>query len=116
VSDTNGDQSEIHWRFSQIKGIIEEQPTDVDLISCVEFSDEGEFLATGDKGGRVVIFQRNQVSTSIHGKFNFNFRHGITRVSGPANSTFIQHFNLMSRNSTTSSRWRSKRKLTKSNG
>lgn len=42
----NGGQSseEIHWRFSQIKGIIEEQPTDVDLISCVEFSDDGEFL------------------------------------------------------------------------
>lgn len=52
---------DIHWRFSQVKGIIEtdEQPTDVDLISCVEFSDDGEFLATGDKGGRVVIFQRN---------------------------------------------------------
>ncbi|CAD5215494.1 unnamed protein product [Bursaphelenchus okinawaensis] len=53
---------DIHWRFSQVKGIIEsdEQPTDVDLISCVEFSDDGELLATGDKGGRVVIFQRNQ--------------------------------------------------------
>ncbi|KAI6201475.1 Serine/threonine-protein phosphatase 2A 55 kDa regulatory subunit B [Aphelenchoides besseyi] len=60
----NGAQvnEDIHWRFSQVKGIIEsdDQPTDVDLISCVEFSDDGEFLATGDKGGRVVIFQRNQ--------------------------------------------------------
>ena len=32
-----------------------------DIISCVEFSDDGELLATGDKGGRVVIFQRDQV-------------------------------------------------------
>ncbi|KAI4893770.1 hypothetical protein NFI96_033963, partial [Prochilodus magdalenae] len=29
-----------------------------DVISAVEFSQSGEFLATGDKGGRVVIFQR----------------------------------------------------------
>jgi hypothetical protein len=31
---SNGSQSgeEIHWRFSQIKGIIEEQPTDGMII------------------------------------------------------------------------------------
>ena len=28
-----------------------------DIISCVEFNQDGELLATGDKGGRVVIFQ-----------------------------------------------------------
>jgi WD40 repeat protein len=52
----------IQWRFSQIKGNLdnEDSPTDADLISCVEFSPDGEFLATGDKGGRVVIFQRDQ--------------------------------------------------------
>ena len=32
-----------------------------DIISCVEFNHDGELLATGDKGGRVVIFQRDQV-------------------------------------------------------
>lgn len=30
-----------------------------DIISCVEFNNNGELLATGDKGGRVVIFQRD---------------------------------------------------------
>lgn len=30
-----------------------------DIISTVEFNHDGEFLATGDKGGRVVIFQRD---------------------------------------------------------
>ena len=30
-----------------------------DIISCVEFNQDGELLATGDKGGRVVIFQVN---------------------------------------------------------
>ena len=29
-----------------------------DIISAVEFNHDGELLATGDKGGRVVIFQR----------------------------------------------------------
>ena len=31
----------------------------VDIILTVEFSHDGEFLAIGDKGGRVVIFQRD---------------------------------------------------------
>lgn len=31
-----------------------------DIISCVEFNSDGELLATGDKGGRVVIFQRDK--------------------------------------------------------
>jgi hypothetical protein len=30
-----------------------------DIISCVEFNHDGEMFATGDKGGRVVIFQRD---------------------------------------------------------
>ncbi|TNM99272.1 hypothetical protein fugu_013836 [Takifugu bimaculatus] len=32
--------------------------TEADIISTVEFNHNGELLATGDKGGRVVIFQR----------------------------------------------------------
>lgn len=31
-----------------------------DIISCVEFNSTGELLATGDKGGRIVIFQQEQ--------------------------------------------------------
>lgn len=31
-----------------------------DIISTVEFNYTGDLLATGDKGGRVVIFQREQ--------------------------------------------------------
>lgn len=37
-----------------------------DIISTVEFDHTGDYLATGDKGGRVVLFERNeQVSTSF---------------------------------------------------
>lgn len=35
--------------------------TSADIISCVEFNHDGDLLATGDKGGRVVIFQRDPV-------------------------------------------------------
>lgn len=31
-----------------------------DIISAVEFSHSGELLATGDRGGRIVIFQQEQ--------------------------------------------------------
>jgi len=50
------------WKFSQCfgdKGDIE-NITEADIISTVEFNDQGDFLATGDKGGRVVLFERNQ--------------------------------------------------------
>ncbi|CCE72750.1 Piso0_000344 [Millerozyma farinosa CBS 7064] len=50
------------WKFSQCfgdKGDIE-NITEADIISSVCFNDEGDFLATGDKGGRIVLFERNQ--------------------------------------------------------
>jgi hypothetical protein len=31
-----------------------------DIISAVEFDSTGDYLATGDKGGRVVLFERNK--------------------------------------------------------
>uniref|UniRef100_A0A8C1BRR3 Serine/threonine-protein phosphatase 2A 55 kDa regulatory subunit B n=1 Tax=Cyprinus carpio carpio TaxID=630221 RepID=A0A8C1BRR3_CYPCA len=37
---------------------LEPEYTEADVISTVEFNQSGEFLATGDRGGRVVIFQR----------------------------------------------------------
>jgi serine/threonine-protein phosphatase 2A regulatory subunit B len=50
---------ETQWSFSQVKGALDDDVTEADIISCVEFNHDGEFLATGDKGGRVVIFQRD---------------------------------------------------------
>lgn len=35
-------------------------PTAADIISTVEFDHTGNYLATGDKGGRVVLFERNE--------------------------------------------------------
>lgn len=42
-----------------------------DIISTVEFDHTGNYLATGDKGGRVVLFERNETvchNTSIFSK------------------------------------------------
>lgn len=36
-----------------------------DIISTVEFDHTGNYLATGDKGGRVVLFERNE---TVHPK------------------------------------------------
>lgn len=52
-----GSGGDASWCFSQIKGALDDDVTDADIISCVEFNHDGELLATGDKGGRVVIFQ-----------------------------------------------------------
>ncbi|CAI5439243.1 unnamed protein product [Caenorhabditis angaria] len=60
---------QIQWKFNQVKGNIDNEGchTEADIISCVEFSHDGEYLATGDKGGRVVIFQRDQSGKYVKG-------------------------------------------------
>lgn len=47
------------FQFAQVKGSLENDATESDVISCVEFNHDGELLATGDRGGRVVIFNRD---------------------------------------------------------
>lgn len=47
------------WQFCQVFGEPHfEEVTEVDIVSTVEFDSTGEYLAAGDRGGRVVIFQR----------------------------------------------------------
>jgi len=41
-----------------------------DIISTVEFDHTGNYLATGDKGGRVVLFERNETVSRNIAKFN----------------------------------------------
>ena len=38
-----------------------------DIISTVEFDHTGNYLATGDKGGRVVLFERNESVGNLPG-------------------------------------------------
>ena len=61
MSTTVGETSDFQWYFSQVKGPLEgEVVTDADLISCVQFNNDGSQLATGDRGGRVVMFHKEQ--------------------------------------------------------
>lgn len=48
----------------------------VDIISAIEFDKTGNRLATGDKGGRVVLFERTdnkEVLSTLHSVELFNF-------------------------------------------
>jgi hypothetical protein len=57
-----GEPNSPTWKFTQCfgdKGDVEDI-TEADIISTVEFDHTGNYLATGDKGGRVVLFERNE--------------------------------------------------------
>lgn len=57
----NMTSSRKHWHSFQCFGVRTPGETvdDADIISAMNFDTSGNFLATGDKGGRVVIFERN---------------------------------------------------------
>lgn len=69
-------KQETNWKFSQCfgdKGDIE-NITEADIISTVEFDHTGDFLATGDRGGRVVLFERNENKKTCEYKFYTEFQ------------------------------------------
>ncbi|KAL4194401.1 hypothetical protein AMTRI_Chr05g68370 [Amborella trichopoda] len=53
----------LEWKFSQVFGerAAGEEVQEVDIISAIEFDKTGDHLATGDRGGRVVLFERTDV-------------------------------------------------------
>lgn len=59
------------WGQGDIENI-----TEADIISTVEFDSTGDFLATGDKGGRVVLFERshNKRNKVVNTSFSPSFR------------------------------------------
>ncbi|CAI9753761.1 unnamed protein product [Fraxinus pennsylvanica] len=58
-----GPPQPLEWKFSQVFGerTAGEEVQEVDIISAVEFDKSGDHLATGDRGGRVVLFERTDV-------------------------------------------------------
>ncbi|KAK9373063.1 WD40-repeat-containing domain protein [Lipomyces chichibuensis] len=64
------------WKFAQCfgdKGDTEDI-TEADIISTVDFDNTGNYLATGDKGGRVVLFERNENKKGCEYKFHTEFQ------------------------------------------
>ncbi|KAI0599313.1 WD40-repeat-containing domain protein [Biscogniauxia sp. FL1348] len=71
-----GDTNSPTWKFTQCfgdKGDVEDI-TEADIISTVEFDHTGNYLATGDKGGRVVLFERNETKKTCEYKFHTEFQ------------------------------------------
>ncbi|CAG8564042.1 1875_t:CDS:2 [Paraglomus occultum] len=69
--------SENGWKFAQCfgdKGEVDEITEAADIISTVEFDHTGDYLATGDKGGRVVLFERNDSKRGCEYKFYTEFQ------------------------------------------
>ncbi|KAG9390446.1 protein phosphatase PP2A regulatory subunit B [Carpediemonas membranifera] len=56
------------WRFAQVFGDISavQDVKDEDIISAVAFNMDGNFLAVGDRGGRVVVFERVETKDKNH--------------------------------------------------
>jgi len=40
-----------------------EEVNDADVVSAIEFDDTGDFIAVGDRGGRIVLFERDEKRT-----------------------------------------------------
>ena len=94
------------------KNYEHQQLTDLftaDIISCVEFNQDGELLATGDKGGRVVIFQvsyhvkeiRNHLQTNLINLLFSETQRPRAVYPGGGNTTSIPLSSLMNQSSTT---------------
>lgn len=76
------------WKFSQVfrEHKAGEDIQEVDIISAIEFDKSGEHLAMGDRGGRVVLFERTDKkemlsreemessNTSVAGHPNYQFK------------------------------------------
>jgi len=67
---------DLDWQFCQVFGEPHfDEVTEVDIVSAVQFEKSGEYLAAGDKGGRVVIFQRvKSDDTPCEYKFHAEFQ------------------------------------------
>lgn len=76
MTDNDSTNPKQTWKFSQCfgdKGDIDNL-TEADVISTVEFDHTGNYLATGDKGGRVVLFERNESKKDCEYRFHTEFQ------------------------------------------
>ncbi|CAD6505715.1 BgTH12-01202 [Blumeria graminis f. sp. triticale] len=66
------------WKFTQCfgdKGDVEKKTEALaDIISTVQFDHTGNYLATGDRGGRVVLFEKNESKRTCEYRFHTEFQ------------------------------------------
>ncbi|XP_058227395.1 serine/threonine protein phosphatase 2A 55 kDa regulatory subunit B beta isoform-like isoform X2 [Rhododendron vialii] len=72
LSAESSSPSALDWKFSQVFGERSpgEEVQDVDTISAIEFEKSGDYLAVGDRGGRVVIFERKARNDIVRDYYN----------------------------------------------
>lgn len=60
----------LEWKFFQVfgEGRNAEDVTDVDVVSAIEFDESGDYIAVGDRGGRIVMFERDEKNGSKKSK------------------------------------------------
>ena len=65
-------QETFNWVY--INGLGERDPssiTDTDILTAMNFDKTGEYLAVGDKGGRVIVFRYTDLKNSRY----FDYRY-----------------------------------------
>jgi len=58
--------AEIQMNFAQVFGdsrASSDEVADVDVVSAIEFDETGDYIAAGDRGGRIVVFEREEKSS-----------------------------------------------------
>ena len=60
--------------------------TKQDLLNTIAFDKSGQYLAVGDRGGRVIVFQRNEDSAQVDYDYMAEFQSHETSFD-PLNST-----------------------------
>lgn len=77
----------------QADGAGVEDIQEADLLSALDFDESGDYLATGDRGGRIVVFERGAAdqagSTSDQPQMNGN---GGSRAASSAQYRFLTEF------------------------
>ena len=79
------------WGFSQCFGdkADADELTDADIVTVVQFNETGEYLATGDKGGRIVVFRWEDGLGGGDAK-------GATKVGSAAEGRYTFHVDFQS--------------------
>ncbi|XP_055017286.1 LOW QUALITY PROTEIN: serine/threonine-protein phosphatase 2A 55 kDa regulatory subunit B alpha isoform [Boleophthalmus pectinirostris] len=72
MAEAGEESSDMEWCFSQVKGPIDDEVAEADIISTVEFNYTGELLATGDRGGRIVIFEQDKSQNQPQCRAQYN--------------------------------------------
>ncbi len=70
--NSNSESNSLSWVYINGLGERESQSvTDSDVLTSVAFDKTGDYLAVGDKGGRVIIFRHNELKSSRY----FDYRY-----------------------------------------